>query len=222
MTESRLGGCECRLVRGAQPSRFCASASCGDRRRARAPASSLSDHHGARGRVRGGAERVRRHAAARTSSPSSTTSPTIFNDLGRAQFQLALKDPGSPASPAAPSQANFITARRSTTSVHPLGRPQRRRRGRAVCVRRRRSPRPCRPDTDGRIHARAQPGQAGSAAAARWRSNGLVISTIAEVTFYGHDQTGREVSAVGNIEVSFANFGDPANRRGQRAAPATA
>ena len=27
--------------------------------------------------------------------------------------------------------------------------------------------------------------------------NGVIISTIAEVTFYGHDQTGREVSAVG-------------------------
>ena len=39
--------------------------------------------------------------------------------------------------------------------------------------------------------------------------NGLVISMIAEVTFYGHDQTGRTVSAVGNIGISFANFGDP-------------
>jgi hypothetical protein len=29
------------------------------------------------------------------------------------------------------------------------------------------------------------------------------------VTFYGHDQTGREVSATGNIDVTFANFGDP-------------
>jgi len=39
--------------------------------------------------------------------------------------------------------------------------------------------------------------------------NGLVITTIAKVTFYGHDQTGREVSVTGNIEVSFANFADP-------------
>jgi hypothetical protein len=29
------------------------------------------------------------------------------------------------------------------------------------------------------------------------------------VTFYGHDQTGREVSVTGNIDVSFANYGDP-------------
>ena len=39
--------------------------------------------------------------------------------------------------------------------------------------------------------------------------NSTVVSTIAEVTFYGHDQTGREVSSVGQISVSFANFGDP-------------
>ena len=32
------------------------------------------------------------------------------------------------------------------------------------------------------------------------------ISTIARVTFYGRDQTGREVSVTGNIEVSFADW----------------
>ncbi|MBW8712968.1 MAG: hypothetical protein JF632_02665 [Acidobacteria bacterium] len=40
-------------------------------------------------------------------------------------------------------------------------------------------------------------------------TNPIVLSTIAMVTFYGHDQTGREVSATGNIDVTFANFGDP-------------
>ena len=34
----------------------------------------------------------------------------------------------------------------------------------------------------------------------------LAISTIARVTFYGHDQTGREVSVTGNIEVNFADW----------------
>jgi hypothetical protein len=33
------------------------------------------------------------------------------------------------------------------------------------------------------------------------------ISTIARVTFYGHDQTGREVSVTGNLEVNFADWG---------------
>jgi hypothetical protein len=38
--------------------------------------------------------------------------------------------------------------------------------------------------------------------------NGLVISTVAEVTFYGHDQTGREVSATARYSIDFANFVD--------------
>lgn len=32
------------------------------------------------------------------------------------------------------------------------------------------------------------------------------ITTVARVTFYGHDQNGREVSVTGNIEVTFADF----------------
>jgi hypothetical protein len=32
------------------------------------------------------------------------------------------------------------------------------------------------------------------------------ISTIARVTFYGHDQTGREVSVSGNVEVNFSDW----------------
>jgi hypothetical protein len=39
--------------------------------------------------------------------------------------------------------------------------------------------------------------------------NGVVISTIAEVTFFGRDQTGREVSVVGRIQIDFGNFADP-------------
>ena len=36
--------------------------------------------------------------------------------------------------------------------------------------------------------------------------NLVIISTIAEITFYGHDQTGREVSVTGQMLVSFGNF----------------
>jgi hypothetical protein len=36
-----------------------------------------------------------------------------------------------------------------------------------------------------------------------------VISTIAEVTFYGRDQVGNEVNVSGQILISFANHGDP-------------
>jgi hypothetical protein len=37
----------------------------------------------------------------------------------------------------------------------------------------------------------------------------VVISTIAEVTFYGHDQVGNDVSVTGKISVNFANWADP-------------
>ena len=36
--------------------------------------------------------------------------------------------------------------------------------------------------------------------------NFVIISTIAEITFYGNDQTGREVSVTGQMLVSFGNF----------------
>jgi hypothetical protein len=34
------------------------------------------------------------------------------------------------------------------------------------------------------------------------------ISTIAEITFYGRDQNGNEVSVIGRIDVQFGDFGD--------------
>jgi hypothetical protein len=37
----------------------------------------------------------------------------------------------------------------------------------------------------------------------------LVISTIADVTFFGYDQTGTEVQITGSISVNFADWGDP-------------
>ena len=35
------------------------------------------------------------------------------------------------------------------------------------------------------------------------------ISTIADVTFYGKDQTGNDVAVTGSISVNFADWGDP-------------
>jgi hypothetical protein len=37
----------------------------------------------------------------------------------------------------------------------------------------------------------------------------VIISTIAEVTFFGHDQAGNELSVSGNIGVNFGDFADP-------------
>jgi hypothetical protein len=37
----------------------------------------------------------------------------------------------------------------------------------------------------------------------------IVISTVADVTFFGRDQTGREVTLTGSIGVNFSDWGDP-------------
>ena len=65
------------------------------------------------------------------------SSSTIFNDVGQAAFQLALKDPGSSASPNAPTPNNMHHHHPVPRRVHAIRRPQRAGRRRAVRVRRR-------------------------------------------------------------------------------------
>jgi hypothetical protein len=40
------------------------------------------------------------------------------------------------------------------------------------------------------------------------QSNGRIINTIAQVTLYGRDRVGNDVSATGSLEIDFGNFGD--------------
>ncbi len=40
------------------------------------------------------------------------------------------------------------------------------------------------------------------------QSNPVIITTIADVTFYGTDRVGNDVQATGSIQVDFGNFGD--------------
>ncbi len=40
------------------------------------------------------------------------------------------------------------------------------------------------------------------------KSNGIILTTIADVTFYGHDQVGNDISVTGSIQIDFGNFGD--------------
>jgi hypothetical protein len=136
------------------------------------------------------------------------TVPTIYEDLGRAQFVLALKDPGSPESPAAPSQANWITLdryhvryiRSDGRNVEGVDVPYAFDSGITATV--------TTEDTSvGFLIVRTQAKM--EAPLAALAGSAIVVSTIAEVTFYGHDQTGRTVSVTGNIGVSFGNFGDP-------------
>jgi hypothetical protein len=46
--------------------------------------------------------------------------------------------------------------------------------------------------------------------ALRDNAGAIIISTFAEITFYGTDQNGNAVSVTGRISVNFADWGDPA------------
>ena len=144
-----------------------------------------------------------------TPAPCTTESPcpTIFNDPGQATLRLAPKDIG-PVGAATPTTNNEVTI----TRVH---------------VKYRRA--------DGRnIQGVDVPYEIDSAATATVPATGTVtmgfqlvrhtskeesplvqlqtsstiITTIAEVTLYGRDRVGNDISAVGTIEVDFGNFGD--------------
>lgn len=145
----------------------------------------------------------------RTVNGQQVQVPSVFNDNGFVELDLVLKDPGDPASPTEPSSLNQVTITRYR-----------------VVYRR----------TDGRntpgidvpypfdsavTFSVTDDGPAGSnfqlvrhsakeeAPLAALRFNSDVISTIAEVTFFGHDQAGNDISVSGMIGVDFGNFGDP-------------
>ena len=135
-------------------------------------------------------------------------SPTFFNDVGRVTFRLGLKDPGGATSPTTPSQNDAITINRyRVTFIRADGRNTP---GVDVPY-----------GFDGAFTLTVTGGDASAAFTivrniakmeaplAALRFNGVVLSTIAEVTFYGADLTGHEVAATARISIDFANFGDP-------------
>jgi hypothetical protein len=137
--------------------------------------------------------------------------PTIFEDDGRVTLQLALKDPGSTSTPNTPSTTNAVTfTRYHVTFVRADGRntpgvdvPYPFDGGMTVSV------------TPGNVSigqfvlVRAQ-SKAESPLLALVGGGGAVsIATIAQLTFYGTDQAGRAVTATGNINVIFDDWGDP-------------
>lgn len=127
---------------------------------------------------------------------------TVFADGGQVQFTLASKDPG-----AATSSSNFITINRYRVrytrsdgrNVEGVDVPYSFDGAFTLTV--------AGNATGGFTLVRVQAKE--EAPLRALASNGGVISTIAEVTFYGEDQTGRAVTASGTISINFANWGDP-------------
>ncbi len=138
----------------------------------------------------------------------------VFEDIGRVTVRIALKDPGSPESPTAPTSANYVTVDRYRVEY-------RRTDGRntpGVDV-----PFP----VDGGmtftvsgiqtaefVLVRASAKLEAPLRALVGGGGAVVINTIAYVTFYGYDQTGAEVIAEGTIGINFADWADEGDTGG--------
>jgi hypothetical protein len=136
-----------------------------------------------------------------TRVPALTGIPTIFGDTGEATLDLQMRDVLT-----APSAANHITLtqyhvkyiRSDGRNVQGVDVPYEFDGGLGLTV--------SGTQAVGFVLVRNQAKM--EAPLAALANNSQVISTIAEVTFYGHDQNGRAVSVSGRIDVAFANFGD--------------
>jgi hypothetical protein len=135
---------------------------------------------------------------------------TVFSDPGRVTLRLVMKDPGTPGSPITPGPNNFITINRyRVTFSRADGRNTP-----GVDV-----PYPW----DGTVTftvnttiasfpfllVRHQAKEEAPLAALAFNGGAGLITTLADITFYGQDQAGREVSVNTTMTVIFGDFGDP-------------
>ena len=132
--------------------------------------------------------------------------PTVYEDTGQVKLRMALKD----VTISGPTSANGITV----TRYHVDFKRSDGRNTQGVDV-------PYAFDgaatgtigADGGLIAfvlvRAQAKLEAPLKALRGGGGAIVISTIAEITFYGQDQNGNTVSVTGSISVNFADWGDP-------------
>jgi len=145
----------------------------------------------------------------RTVNGQQLVSPTVFNDVGQVTMGLILKDPGTAGLASAPSDLNQITFTRYRVVY-------RRSDGRntpGVDV-----PFPL----DSAVTFTVPPAQNVTASFELVRNDAkneaplralrfspVIITTIADVTFYGRDQAGNDVATTGSIQINFGDFGDP-------------
>ncbi len=137
--------------------------------------------------------------------------PTVFNDVGRATFRIGLKNPGPSAQPTAPSPLNAITLTRyrivfkrtDGRNTQGVDVPYAFDGGMTITV-------PANGTAQG-IYDLVRHSAKAEAPLLALRVNGgaQLISTIADITFYGADQSGNEVTVSGSLSVTFGDFGDP-------------
>ncbi len=134
--------------------------------------------------------------------------PTIFEDVARVIMRLGFKDPGIPSAPTTPTSANFITI----TRYHIDYRRADGRNTPGVDV-----PYPF----DGAMTfsildigsgtftiVRGQAKLDPPLRALAFNGGAIFIATIAEITFYGRDQTGSSVKVLGEMLINFSDWGD--------------
>lgn len=135
-----------------------------------------------------------------------TNALSVAGDVGQASFQLALKDPGPSSSPNTPTVNNAITltqyhvqyVRSDGHNVEGVDVPFAFDGGLSVTV--------AGSATVSFTLVRVQAKEEAPLKALRFGGGEGAITTIAQVTFFGHDQTGTEVSVSGNVEVTFSDF----------------
>ena len=133
---------------------------------------------------------------------ATTGAQSIASDRGQANLQFAMKDPLGPA----PTAVNSITVtqyhveyiRSDGRNVQGVDVPFAFDGAVTVTVAGTANV----PFTLVRIQAK----QEAPLAALAFSGGANTITTIARVTFFGHDQNGREVSVTGNIEVNFSDW----------------
>jgi hypothetical protein len=136
------------------------------------------------------------------------TTNTVFDDVGRVTMSLHLKDPGAPGIANAPSALNDVTF----TRYHVAYRRADGRNVPGVDV-----PYPFDSASTFTVGAAGGTGvfelvrhvAKVEAPLASLNSSVVVITTVADVTFYGKDQAGNDVAVTGSIQVSFGDFTDP-------------
>ena len=138
------------------------------------------------------------------------TNQSIFNDVGRVQMRMAMKDPGTPGSPTSPTPNNFITVtqyrvkfiradgRNTEGTDVPFGFD-----GTMATTLTDLNQTVTIPFELVRHTAKVEAPLAGL------RGSFIIINAIAEITFYGRDQTGRETSVTGRVSINFGDFADP-------------
>lgn len=139
--------------------------------------------------------------------PNPNELPT--QDTAEVRLRVILKDPGAPGSPTEPSTLNAVTITRYTVRYRRLGGPNGQNTP-GVDV-----PQPI----DGAATFTVAANQVGTAVVelvrpvakqeaplAALASSRVVLTMIAEVTFYGRDQTGNNVSATGSVQINFSSF----------------